>query len=590
MVKKKNVVLTILISFLFCCAFFIFSSPVKTIETYAAESVGKINSQNCLTDYDMDTSLYKVLNKLAQHITNGDRGTIRDFDTDVFNYTSHDSSYYNPSTSYGNEILTDLQNGILNLSTGTYAKYDCLKNSSNFSIKHIGGLNSLNLNNIHTLVLDGNSLTTISASDLSSLVNLTNLSIKANKLKTFTLSVDITGLNELDLSNNQLKKINLARLSETVSGVGPKVNLACNEFESLENIIFSPIIKLSKLDIAFNKITDLTEESIATLNSNLSGDSTANVLIQGTTNFSNLYAGDSITIYGSSEIENFNVKFFYNEESSFYREVESNLICSTSCEKSIETIYVPAGKIKVGFYSNDSLITKEAFPHLNDAVVNKLIAENENGKYSVPIKDVSYKGYSEGKEINKLNQQTDITVILSVKDIEKIPNKEDILSSNGVNYFYYTNSQNNTNSNTIEVKSNGKYTYNAYLTFDGIESSRVRIQIVRQDFKGVTWGIIVIVIIFVIFGAAFFVFKWFRNGAQVAPLSDKEIYRLNKRRGTLTEKSDDDFIASLDAPRHSTRVSDQNFNDDSLNDNLNSYDNYDDIKPTNDFPEDINSN
>lgn len=578
MFNKKNNLISIFIAFLFCCALFFVPTFTQEVKTYAettTTTVSKINSQNCFTDYEIDASLYRVLNKLAQHITNGDKGTIRDFDIDVFNYASHDASYYNPSSDYGNEILADLQSGVLNLSTGNNAKYGCLKNSNNYNIKYISGLDNLTLTNIHTIILDGNSITNVTGSDLS-LGNLTTLSIANNKLKTFVLSPDLTNLTNLDLSSNQLKKVDISRLGENA-----KVNIACNNIENISDITFSNLT-YSGLDVSFNNLTKLTQNDIDSLNSHLSQDNTANILIQGASDISKLYAGDEIVIYESGDVPNFNIKFFYNEESSFYKAVESNLIYSSPLE-SINKVYMPAGKIKIGFYTGEHLITQDNCRTLNKNVLNKILQENENGKYSVPIRGVDYKGYVNGKEVDSLSQQTDIRVILSVKNIDKIPNRNDIESSqSGAKYYYFLNTASPTNNNAIDVKSNGRYTYFAYVNFDGIESGRTRISIVRQDLTGVTWGIIVIVIIFVLFGAGYFVVKWFREGAQVAPLSEKEIYRMNKRRGVQEETNgEDDYISTLDAPRHDTRVSDQGYSDDSLQEDLNSFN--EEIKPTNDL-------
>ena len=605
--KKSKIFFSVFLCFCFCLAFFIFplSTSTKSYAEGETTTTEKITIQNCETKFNMDTTLFRVLNKLAEQITNKGK-TLSGFEQDVFNVSSHPDpdSYYqifvptppaegeeaNPNVESAEVILNDIKNGVLNLSTGKNAKYKCLK--SIYNITDITGLNSLNLDNIHTLILDGNSLTNIDSNDFTSMFSLTNLSVSSNKLKTVTLNDRLNNLNSVDFSNNQIKKINLSLLVSTTgeNAKNPSVNLSCNEISKLSDITLPTQTKLSKLNISFNNLSNITAEEISQINNFLVDGNTANILLQGTTDFSKLFAGDEIRVYQGGDIENFNIKIFYAENSEFYTE-NSNPICATSGEEQIETLKIPAGKIKVEFYSGETLISEENFQALDKTILNKLSGENI---YSVPIKSLSYKAYSNNKEIKSLSSDSDIKVNLLIANIENIPNKNDILAENGVKFYFYRGAQKPTNSATIEITENGSYTYYAYATFDGIETGKIRLPISRKDLTGITWGIVIIVIVFVICAAIYFIIKWFREGAQVAPLSDKEIYRMNKRKGTLTDINNDDYIASLDAPRHDTRVSDQGYSDNTLEENLNETSNYydkTDYKNTDasigDLPEDI---
>ena len=53
--------------------------------------------------------------------------------------------------------------------------------------------------------------------------------------------------------------------------------------------------------------------------------------------------------------------------------------------------------------------------------------------------------------------------------------------------------------------------------------------------SGVILGIVIVVIIFVVCAAIYFIGKWIRDGAEVAPLSEKELFKVNRKRGYLTE-------------------------------------------------------
>jgi len=89
--------------------------------------------------------------------------------------------------------------------------------------------------------------------------------------------------------------------------------------------------------------------------------------------------------------------------------------------------------------------------------------------------------------------------------------------------------------------------------------------------------------------------KWIREGASIAPLSDKEIYNLNRRKAKKMGESREDFIADLDKPRYETSVTEKGYNDnekdfiENLNEEPKNYNiDYKNVKlDKNDMPEDI---
>lgn len=332
------------------------------------------------------------------------------------------------------------------------------------------------------------------------------------------------------MSNNNLSSIDISNLSIN-GGDNPSCNLSFNNFKSINDIIFSSS-KLAQLNLSFNSLATLTDQEWTTLNSKMIAGAVADIIVQGTSNFSNLLAGDTITVYQNSFFENFQVVISYNDDSLFYLSQEDNVICYNEATSDIETVVVPAGKIVIEFYSNGNLISKTNNPGVDEVLIDSLSSKECFAK----IKSPKVLGYSEGKEIKDFSQDGDIKIVLNLPDINHLPNKEDVLSStNGATFYYYLTGKDEINSSEFSITKNGTYNYNAYVYFDEIKGEITNFSVARRDMSGIVLGIVIIIIIFVVCSAIYFLSKWIRDGAVVAPLSEKELFKVKRKRSYLSD-------------------------------------------------------
>ena len=560
--NKKTKILTFLlliISFCFCSVFGANVFSTQKVSA-ASNSVPEVNATTYEDIYEMDTSLYNVLKVLSKALNNG--APTPGFDTDLFSKGYKDSVVTDSPD--GQKLVEDLNNGLLDLTVGVNARYTCLINYDTDPIKDISGLNSLALGNIKTLVLNNNKISTINRTDLSSLTSLVTLKAENCGLTSVEINPDLNGIHELCLSSNKLNEIDLTKLN-LLGSTRPKVDLSNNEFTSVEDIEF-PTSKLSKLDLAFN---DLENLDFAKLNTDhMYNGAKADILLQGVKGLDNLVAGQEIIIYQSDKIDDLNVVISYAESSSFYAEGEDNTICKTLGIDDVEKIKVPAGKILIEFYSGDTLINETNFPSLDSIILEKVSSKT----CSVALPAPTYNAYVNDKKVESLSQTETIKVVFDFDNISSLPNYNDIVSSANKAEIYSKNSkgdQSFSKNNSIIFDTNGEFTCSAYIMFDGLKSSTTSLDIVRQDFKSITIGIVLIVIVIVVVGAVYFITKWIRDGATIAPLTDKEIYNMKRRQERKAGYSREDFISNLDKPRHEERVTNKGYSDENMLEDLN---------------------
>ena len=180
----------------------------------------------------------------------------------------------------------------------------------------------------------------------------------------------------------------------------------------------------------------------------------------------------------------------------------------------------------------------------------------------------TYKAYVKGKLISDLTQSEDINLIFELNANSNIPNLQDI-QEYGILYSYKDNESPKSNS-SITIKDNGTYNYSAYIMFDEISSSVSTVSITRRNLTGITIAVIIIIFIIIVVGAGYYIVKWFRQGAVVEPLSEKEIYNMRKREKRFDDfkLNDEDYISGLDKPRHNDRVSDRGYSEDNFKENI----------------------
>lgn len=496
----------------------IFCFNLNTINVHATTSNPDITKSNYNSeDYNFDESLYNVILAIAQQLNCNQPLIVKGFDVDIF-LKNRDPSYeptyvttgvsapdYAENIAARNQIVSDLQSDVLDLTTGENARYNCLKNIST-PIKSITGLNALSLSFIKKLYLRNNSIEKIEKTDLASLTGLQELYVNNNKLTQFELNSNINNLAVLNLWNNNLTKIDLSPLAENAS-----VDVSFNRIEKIEDITFSSSKNLDTLDIEFNMLNNLSAQDIETLNSKV--QTQLNVAVQGINTNKDLTAGDFVKVYNlaGNHFSNISIKTFYFEgsatedSSSFYEEGEENLICTSNTQGEM---FLPAGKVKVCFYSNETEV-------YNPIVLNVKLPQL---KYVIKVN---------GKESSNTYFEDNFNVEFYFEGNENIPNLQTVLE-NATIKIYVNNKE--ASGNNVSVTNNGTFRCSAYAQFDGMESELINVTVTRKNLKGFLIGIVVIVIIFVVIAAGYYVFTWYRNGAMVAPLSEREEARLNRRK------------------------------------------------------------
>ena len=188
----------IFLSLVFC-----FNLNIKTVEaTVSSPDITNSTKQ----DYNFDSTLFDAVYAMAKQLNCNQPLIGRGFDIDLF-LLSETPSYietgvgttgYEENVSARNEIVNDIQLGVLNLTTGENAKYDCLKKVK--PIQNISGLNSLSLSFVKKLYLNNNEISEIELSDFEQLTNLQELYLQNNKLVKFELNTNISKLNTLNLN------------------------------------------------------------------------------------------------------------------------------------------------------------------------------------------------------------------------------------------------------------------------------------------------------------------------------------------------------------------------------------------------------
>ena len=112
----------------------------------------------------------------------------------------------------------------------------------------------------------------------------------------------------------------------------------------------------------------------------------------------------------------------------------------------------------------------------------------------------------------------------------------------------------------------GTYAVSTIVTFDGLSSSAINLTVQKNDLTGLTWVLIIVVILIGIAGALYFLLNWVRNGAVVAPLTDKETRRIYQKQGRDYYVSDHRNLLEDEESSMNNDNSQETFNDDNDND------------------------
>lgn len=434
-------------------------------------------------------SLYAVLSRI--YVESGNElGQGGSFPTDAFN------AYTTLNLTLGQGLLVDYP-------------------ASN-KITSLVGMEYLSLNSLTTLKIDGHNITTVYKDDLSAMNKLQTLYITNSNVESFALSPTLTQLNYLDLSGNKLTTIDVSTLANkgTDETGRPYCNLSRNKFEKTEDIKLPTAYPLRALDVSFNNLVGATKEDF---NANkvsilLQGYSPEAEVVYG----QKIYAADGFIrhetggIVQNDEIENLNIKVFFSEESSFYDTMKDVLAESVD-----GYVTIPCGKLVLKFYEGQQEIT----------TIDSLNAINKNVLPPSP----TVKGFVGGKEITNLSSGDNITLkaelALTGTSLDPFIKTNSVVQMKvGLNGEYQT-------VNSLDFTKGGRYSVATVITFDGLSSTIVNTSVQKNDYTGLTWAVIIAVILVAIIASLFYLLRWVKEGAVVAPLTEKETKQIYKKHG-----------------------------------------------------------
>ena len=491
----KNIKKFIVFSLILLCVIF-FAPKMQVLQANANDTLPSTVTETTYNyTFNLDLATFDALCALEHEIygdldLSGERAFYKDFFS-----TRYKSAQ--PTSQEGIKIKQDLEKGILNLCTGENAEYDCLRNVS--QITQIDGLKNIEFSGITQLILDNQSINNINQDDLSSFTDLTSLSINNNDLREIELSSETKSkLSCLSLRNNLLSEIDLRNLAS-----GARVDLANNLLEDFNNIYFSGT--LNHLDLSFNNLTEITNiTGIASI-----VGCTPVLLVQGLNK--DLAAGDKIILVNDGYVSNLRGVLKYSSQSEFIGQ-----IFSTNGEQIVESLIMPAGKISLNFpFTNaDSSLLGEDLD---------LLQQEREFNFALPSPKCV--ATSNGKEITQFEQSESMNFKFNIDIDSDIPNYEDIISNASL---YAGLSGEEELVDSIIIEENGSYNIVSYIMFDGIRSETFSAWVNKTS--GVPGALIIVIIsgILVVAICAIYLVRWFRNGGVIAPLSDREIYELNR--------------------------------------------------------------
>ncbi len=469
------------------CSCFIVGAQFITPAPAEAETETELTEINNNTSpAEFSRTLYTVLAEIVN--ANGDLGQGRSFPVEYFKDYPE-----------------------LDLTTGSKATIPALKKESLPKITSLLGLNYLQFDKLKTLTIDGHEIEIIAGDDLLSLGGLKTLNIRNNKLTEINLPVTMTNLNNLDVSGNQLAEIDISTLAMDGS-IKPYCNLSKNNFTKASKITLPRTVVLRELNLSFNNLVNTKKSDLATDNTIL--------LLQGYKTGDKLSYGSTIYTVGDNTYPNFNAKVFFSENSSFYTPENANIPVVASDVNG--KLVIPCGKITIKFFNGNTLIEDNA----NFAPINLEIAPPT----------LVVKGYVGGQEITKLSSKQNINMQASL-DLAGTA-LDDFIKQNTVFKMKLGTDADFIVGSSIDITTIGSHSLVTMISYDGL-TSQVELRVEKYDDTGLIWAIIGIVTIIILIISAVYIVNWYKNGAVVAPLTDKETYKLQRRLGYEIKKQID---------------------------------------------------
>lgn len=498
-------------SFLFC-ANFTFSLK-ETKSANATTSI--VTYSNYRTIFNLEASLFNALLELENKVNaENDTGFNSSFFTTGFESSS-------PTSDDGIAIQNDLALGKLNLTIGENSPYECLRDFED-KITDISGLNNLDLSGIQTLILDDNSISSVSSGDFSSLINIDILSVCNNSLSSFFINPTLSGkITQLYLRDNLLTQVDLSDMA-----LNATIDLAGNLIESFTNLSFGGTI--TSLDLSFNNIIE--EPNIP-----LALGCTPVFFMQGL-NKEKFIAGDTIAVVNDGEFAQdliVHVKYFAGDTevtaSEYY--VDASDILLSAASMGFNQIELPAGKLEISFSFVENLNTPE-----NDAkYFGELFIASK-----LPAPTVT--AMSNGSVISTYSQTSPMNFSFALNLNSNVSNSILVLADAVI--YSGVSGEEQANVSTYDITAYASKTLSSYFVFDGITSEIATLSASYQSATNITLGLVLIIIIFIVIASVVYVIRWIRNGSPIAPLTDSEMFREKRRREKRQGKTDFPYVSN----------------------------------------------
>ena len=372
---------------------------------------------------------------------------------------------------------------------------------SDSNISSLDGLEFLIFStSLKTLKLNNNSIVEITETHIDKMLGLENLDVSNNRLTKLEIPATLS-LKTINASHNSLSAINLSGMKKIDDSTPAEADLRVNNFDAVANISL-PRAQDNKvnLQLAQNYLTDAVVSDFAGHNVSLQ--------LQGmhagaTQTKANIYVRVTPDDVGG-EYEDLSAKVYYRRGSVNFKDtlnINDNLAAESDENGKL---ILPAGKMFVRYFSNGLELDNEIYySHEIDVYPNAPVMA-----IFVDDKQIEYK---EGDGISE-----EFKVIAATK-------------LDGAKIYITIDGEDYQEGDMVTIQKRGTYSISAYIVYDGLKSSVAAVIVKNSNTTGIVWGLIVFIALVVVIAATLFAVRWFRNGAVVAPLTDKEIRSIQTR-------------------------------------------------------------
>ncbi len=377
-------------------------------------------------------------------------------------------------------------------------------------IASLEGLQYLTLTNLQTLIVDGHSITEIASEQFTSVINsLTTLSVQNNKLASVDIS-SLTKLNVLKLSGNYISEIDISTM--VVKGTDlPTCELVDNNITSADSIVLSNYTKMN-LKLSNNRLYTTSSTNFPYKNAqgeivkvgNVNQYHNVSLLYQGLKSDGKLVNGNYLVAIPDAEYPDFNIQVWSVGETPTKIAESKTIVDDVRANK----VNLSTGYYTLKFCNGNTPIT---------------FAENEVSIYKNIFKDTAIEVYPSAPTFKVLLNGKEVD---ATKSIDK---KFDVVATSpdsDVKTYVRYNGGEWVENNTVVIGKRGNYIVDAKVVYgtgvDALTSEIVSINVRCSISTNIVWGAIIVIAVIVLIVAGWFLIRWFRAGAVVAPIEPKD--------------------------------------------------------------------